>query len=144
MVTILGLLAAAGYGAADFFGGAATRRNTVFNTLFLSTPIGLTLLLIGALWVGGTPSATVLAWGLASGLAGGAGMITFYRALARGPMSVVAPVSALAAAILPVLVGTARGERLNATSLPRPERLRKIQQLGMAVAVAGIALVTAG
>lgn len=117
MVTILGLLAALGYGAADFLGGAASRRSTVFNALLLSTPVGLALMFLIAAGAGGTPTPASLGWGLASGLAGGTGLISFYRALARGPMSVVAPVSALAAAIIPVMVGAARGERLNAAAL---------------------------
>lgn len=117
MVTVFGLLSALGYGAADFLGGAASRRSTVFNALLLSMPVGLALLFLTAAGAGGTPTPASLAWGLASGLAGGTGLITFYRALARGPMSVVAPVSALAAAMLPVMVGTARGERLNAAAL---------------------------
>jgi len=117
MVTLLGIGAALAYGAADFFGGAASRRASTLAALMVSVPVGLFLLFMGALGVGQAPTVTGLAWGLAAGTAGGAGMITFYRALARGPMSVVAPVSALAAAVVPVAVGSLRGERLNAAAL---------------------------
>jgi uncharacterized membrane protein len=78
----------------------------------VSVPVGLAFLFLMAVAAGGAPTTVGLAWGFGAGLAGGAGLITFYRALAEGPMSVVAPVSALAAAVIPVAVGTLRGERL--------------------------------
>jgi drug/metabolite transporter (DMT)-like permease len=121
MVTLLGLGAAIAYGAADFLGGAASRRATALKVVGLCVPVGLAVLLAAALLTGratgDTPTAHGLAWGFGSGLAGGTGLIAFYRALARGPMSVVAPVSALAAAVLPVMVGTLRGERLGPAML---------------------------
>ncbi|MGI8333333.1 EamA family transporter [Actinomadura scrupuli] len=112
MVTLLGLGSALFYGAADFLGGAASRRATVLPVLMVSVPVGLAILCLIAIVAGDAPAPAGLAWGFGSGLAGGAGLITFYRALASGPMSVVAPVSALAAAVLPVVVGTLGGERL--------------------------------
>lgn len=117
MVMILALGAALAYGAADFLGGAATRRANVLKILLISVPVGLTAIVIGALATGssgGGPTWPGMLWGFASGLAGGTGLIMFYRALAQGPMSVVAPVSALAAAILPIAAGVLRGERLDA------------------------------
>jgi drug/metabolite transporter (DMT)-like permease len=112
MITLLGLGAALVYGIADFLGGSASRRASALPVLMVSVPVGLTVLSVIAIVTGGPPTLAGLAWGFGSGLAGGAGLITFYRALASGPMSVVAPVSALAAAVLPVVVGTLRGERL--------------------------------
>jgi drug/metabolite transporter (DMT)-like permease len=117
MVTLLGLGAALAYGVADFLGGAASRRSTVLRVLMLCMPVGLAVLVVAAAATGGMPTTHGLAWGCGSGVAGSAGLISFYRALARGPMSVVAPVSALAAAVLPVAVGTLHGERLDATVL---------------------------
>jgi len=60
---------------------------------------------------GGPPRAAGVAWGACAGLAGGVGFIFFYEALAAGPMSVVAPVSALMSTVLPVAVALAEGER---------------------------------
>ncbi|SEG82794.1 Uncharacterized membrane protein [Thermomonospora echinospora] len=113
MVTALALGAAFAYGIADFMGGAASRRTAVLRVLLISVPAGVVCLTVASIVAGGTPTPSGLAWGAASGLAGGAGLITFYRALAQGPMSVIAPVSALTAAVLPVAVGTLRGERLD-------------------------------
>ncbi|NEA27595.1 EamA family transporter [Actinomadura bangladeshensis] len=117
MVTVLALSAALAYGVADFLGGTVTRRSTAIRALTWCVPIGLAVVLVSALLSGGSPSAGPMAWGFVAGISGGAGLITFYRALARGPMSVVAPVSALAAAVLPVGVGIAEGERLDASVL---------------------------
>lgn len=115
MVTVLALSAALAYGVADFLGGAVTRRTTALRVLTWCVPVGLGIVLVAALLGGGGPAPGPLAWGFAAGLAGGTGLITFYRALARGPMNVVAPVSALAAAVLPVGAGIARGERPDAS-----------------------------
>ena len=46
-----------------------------------------------------------------SGLGSGAGTVFLYRGLATGRMGVVAPVSAVGAAVVPVVVGVATGER---------------------------------
>jgi uncharacterized membrane protein len=117
MVTVLALSAALAYGVADFLGGTVTRKTTAIKALSWCVPIGLAVVLVSALLTGGRAGPGPMAWGFVAGLSGGAGLITFYRALARGPMSVVAPVSALAAAVLPVGVGIARGERLDASVL---------------------------
>ncbi|MCP2340497.1 DMT family transporter [Actinomadura rupiterrae] len=117
MITLLALGAALSYGVADFLGGTVTRHSSTLKALFWCVPAGLAVLAASALLTGRIPTATSLTWGFVAGLAGGAGLMTFYRALARGPMSVVAPVSALASALLPIAVGVARGERLDATVL---------------------------
>ncbi|WP_242614035.1 EamA family transporter [Actinomadura roseirufa] len=114
---MLALGAALAYGVADFLGGAVARRSTALRALVWCVPVGLLVVLASALVTGGSAAPAPIAVGFGAGIAGGAGLITFYRALARGPMSVVAPVSALAAAVLPVGVGLLRGERLDAAVL---------------------------
>jgi drug/metabolite transporter (DMT)-like permease len=114
---LLSLGSAVVYGAADFFGGAAARRVPARSVLLISLPVGLAVLVAGALATGDVPTRPGLVWGLAAGLAGGTGLIVFYGALARGPMSVVAPVAALISALLPVAAGLAQGERLTPSVL---------------------------
>ena len=112
MIIALALSSAIVFGAGDFCGGAASRRGGPLRVLLVSLPTGLALLLVVALLGGGShPGA--LGWGAASGVAGGAGLLVFYRALAEGPMSVVAPVSGLMAAVLPAIVGVASGDHLS-------------------------------
>lgn len=111
MSGLLAIAAAVSYGTADFFGGAAARRQTALAILLVSTPTGLLTMLAAAALTGGQPTAAGLLWGAAAGAFGGTGVMLFYHALAVGPMSVVAPVSALTAALLPVAVALATGER---------------------------------
>jgi drug/metabolite transporter (DMT)-like permease len=111
MVTVFALTAALLYGSADFLGGAATRRAHVLSVLLISGTTGLAVVGLAALLAGGPPRAAGLAWGAWAGAAGGVGFMFFYAGLAAGPMSVVAPVSALASTVLPVAAALADGER---------------------------------
>ncbi|HEY2316233.1 MAG TPA: DMT family transporter [Streptosporangiaceae bacterium] len=115
MVTIFALAAALLYGSADFLGGVATRRAQALSILPASTLAGLAIVLVAALAAGESPSRGGLAWGLAAGAVGGIGLIIFYAGLAKGPMIIVAPTSALSATVLPVAVSLAGGERASAT-----------------------------
>ncbi|MGW0806918.1 EamA family transporter [Nonomuraea sp. NPDC002799] len=99
------------YGTADFFGGLATRRAQVLSVVVLSQIAGLALILVLLPLLPGSFSSGALLWGLAAGLSGAAGLVLFYRALAMGVMSVVAPTTAVTSAALPVLFGLASGER---------------------------------
>ena len=112
MVAIFALTAAVLYGTADFLGGAASRRTSAIAVLSLTAPFGELIVLAAALLAGGPLRTAGLWWGAAGGVAGGVGLIVFYAGLAAGPMSVVAPVSALVSTVLPVGVAIAQGERL--------------------------------
>lgn len=111
MITVFALAAAVLYGGADFLGGAASRRAHTLAVLTVSAPAGALIMLVAALVAGGPAHLGGLGWAAAGGLAGGAGLIVFYEGLATGPMTVVAPVSALVATVLPVGVALASGER---------------------------------
>jgi drug/metabolite transporter (DMT)-like permease len=111
MVAIFALAAAVLYGTADFLGGAASRRTSALAALSVTAPVGLAVAIIAALAAGGPIRLAGFWWGIAGGAAGGVGFIAFYAGLAAGPMSVVAPVSALVSTILPVGVAVAQGER---------------------------------
>jgi drug/metabolite transporter (DMT)-like permease len=115
MAMILALAAALLYGPADFLGGLATKRARVLAVLPLSVTAGAAVLLTGALLSGQSPSSASLGWGVMSGAFGGVGLIVFYAGLAAGPMSVVAPVSALMSTVVPVGVALAEGERASAS-----------------------------
>jgi drug/metabolite transporter (DMT)-like permease len=114
---LLGLLVAVTYGSGDFCGGQAMRRAPVGATLLWTQAIGLAALLLVAPFAGGSPSAGDLALGAVAGLAGAAGIGCLYRGLSIGRASVVAPVSAVGAAILQVAWGLARGEDPGAVAL---------------------------
>src|SRR5918999_149058 len=103
--SVIALLSAFAYGAADFLGGLATHRASATAVVIVSQAAGLALLaaIIGFL-PGSLPHVRDLVWGAVAGLAGGGGVALLYRALAIGPMSIAAPVTAVCAALIPVAV----------------------------------------
>lgn len=114
MAIILSLCAALTYGAADFIGGLMTKRNDVFRVVLLSQLFAVVpLLVVFPLLNDGTFARDVWFWGAAAGLTGGGGVILLYRGLAIGRMSVIAPITAVLAAAVPVLFGLATGDRLS-------------------------------
>ena len=112
MVIVFALAAAVLYGSADFLGGAASRRSRALSVAVLSMPAGGVVMLLAAVVAGGPLPTSGLGWAVAGGAFGGIGLIAFYTGLAVGPMSVVAPVSALVSTVLPVGVAVASGEDL--------------------------------
>jgi drug/metabolite transporter (DMT)-like permease len=127
---LLALLSAMLWGVGDFVGGLASRRSTPLQTLVLTTPAGLLLVLPFALLIGGNAAGSVVP-GLVSGAFGSFGILLLYAALSVGPMGVVSPVSAVLGAAIPVVVGLVRGERPGVAAY-----------VGMALAV--VAIVTVG
>jgi drug/metabolite transporter (DMT)-like permease len=125
----LALGASLAWGASDFLAGLKTRRLALLWVLLVSQATGLVLVLTAAI-VLGEPlpgrDAALLAAG--AGVAELVGFAALYRALAIGTMSVVAPISAMAA-LLPIAVSLAEGTAPTAT-----------QGLGMVLALAGAML----
>jgi drug/metabolite transporter (DMT)-like permease len=118
MAILLGLAAALTYGAGDFVGGLVTRRAPLFSVVVLSQVAGTTLLLATVpFFVESGPTGSALLWGGASGVAGATGVLLLYKGLAAGRMSVVAPITSIEAAIVPVVWGLATGERPPALAL---------------------------
>src|SRR6266571_4997043 len=100
MVIVFALAAAVLYGSADFLGGAASRHSRALSVAVLSVPVGALVMLAAALAAGGQAPTAGLGWAVASGGFGAVGLMVFYAGLAAGPMSVVAPVSALVSTVL--------------------------------------------
>jgi drug/metabolite transporter (DMT)-like permease len=108
---LLALAAAVAYGSADFIGGLLSKRASVWTIAVVMQAAGAAGLSLVAAVGYDWPGARDLAWGAAAGIGSGAGTFFLYRGLAGGRMSVVAPLSAVGAAVLPVLIGVATGER---------------------------------
>jgi uncharacterized membrane protein len=112
MASLLALLAAVFYGAADFLGGITTRRATMIGAVLVTQGAGLAvLLLVTPLLPDAHLTRTDVIFGALGGITGSVGVGLLYLALAIGPMSVVAPVTAVCAAIVPLGVGLMLGER---------------------------------
>jgi len=125
----LGLSSAVCWGVADFFGGIQTRRLPVVAVTLVSQATGLILAAIAVLAIGhAPPPARALALAAIAGATGVIALTAFYRALAIGTMSIVAPISAAGAA-LPVIVGLASGEHPSG-----------LQLAGIGAAIVGVVL----
>lgn len=109
MATVaFGLVAAVTWGSGDFAGGLLARRAPVLGVVMVSQVVGTVLALAIAVGRGETmPLASDVPWSIAAGLTGGIGIVALYRGLAVGRMGVVAPVTGVLAAAIPVVFGVA-------------------------------------
>ena len=105
------MAAAASYGVSDFLGGLASRRAAALRVVLVSYALALAMIGVIAVAVDGTISLPAILWGSLCGLSQGLGVWLFYAALGAGPISVVAPPTAVLAAGVPFVVGLAIGER---------------------------------
>jgi len=106
LALICGLAAAASFGTGDFCGGFATKRSSVFRVIVISQLFGL--ILLTGLAVGldePIPSGKSLFFGGMAGFCGTGGLTALYIGLARGHMGIVAPLSAVVGAVLPIIIG---------------------------------------
>lgn len=112
MPVLLATLSSLVYGTADFTGGIASRRNDGVVVTVVSQTFGCVALVVAlAVWPEVTVGASDLWWGALAGVGGGLGLMCFYPALAKGPMSAVAPTTAVCSAVVPLLAGLVAGER---------------------------------
>ena len=107
MLSILyGILSAATWGAGDFIGGLASKRTSPYRVLFLAELAGMIPFTALALLLREPmPPTSDMLVGAGSSLIGLAGLLFLYRALASNQMTIAAPVSALFAALIPVVFG---------------------------------------
>lgn len=112
MLTVLLALGSASlYGLSDFLGGLASRWASVWAVAVVTQVTAVIAMGLVALLTGGEPGPGDLAWGALAGVGTGIGTAYLYRGLSSGRMGVVAPLSAVGAALLPVAVAVALGER---------------------------------
>jgi drug/metabolite transporter (DMT)-like permease len=126
----LGLSSGLCWGAADFFGGIQSRRLPALTVAFWSQLAGAIALAIALAIEGVRPAATGIAWGLAAGVGSGCALVLFYRSLAEGTMSMVAPISACGA-IVPVAAALLTGNQPGV-----------LAALGVLATIAGVILVS--
>ncbi len=128
---VLAALSGLVWGAGDFAGGKATQRVPAIASVALSKAVALPALGLYLVLIPGTPRLASFGWGALAGICGGAAMIVFYRALSGGAMAVVAPVSAVTAALVPLVIG------LIIEAFPGP-----LPVIGAGCAIVAIALVS--
>ncbi len=118
------------YGASDFFGGLAARGTSAVRVTLINSIAGLAVLVVAALVLPSRWGAPVLLWGVLAGVCGAVALVLLYACLALGPMSILSPILALVAAVIPITVGFVRGERLSG-----------LGYLGLAIGLLAIVLI---
>ena len=112
MGVLFAIASAALYGTGDFFGGMAAKRLSIWVVVPVSGLFGLlTACAATAVLSPGVPLRSDLELGALAGIVGGGAIACLYRGLAIARMSVVAPITAVVAAVVPVVYGIAIGER---------------------------------
>jgi drug/metabolite transporter (DMT)-like permease len=106
MAVFLSGLAALVWGVADFLGGFATKKSATTWVSFLAAAAGLAMALIASPLISDLILVEI-AWGCAAGVGGALGIGLLYHGLGVGPVGVVAPISAVVAAVVPFVVGVA-------------------------------------
>jgi len=110
----LSLLTGLLFGAGDFIGGLAGKRMSILQVLVGAHLIGLVGITAASLVLADSFIAADLGWGAVGGAFGIVGLGLLYRGLARGPMGVVAPLTAITSAAVPALWGVAvSGDKLS-------------------------------
>jgi drug/metabolite transporter (DMT)-like permease len=104
---LYGIASALSWGAGDFAGGLSSRKVGAYRAVFYADFFGL-LLLFAAYFIypETLPAARVIWVSAIGGMLGTVGLLILYYSLTKGQMSIAAPVSALFAAVLPVIVGS--------------------------------------
>jgi drug/metabolite transporter (DMT)-like permease len=130
LTIVLALGASAAWGSADFLGGRASRGVGALGVATFSKVAGAAGLAVAAAVAGDVPSREEAGWAIGAGLFGAVGLLELYRALAIGPMSLVAPLTACGGAV-PVIAAFATGD------VPGP-----LTGAGLFVAFAGALIVS--
>ena len=111
MAIVLALLSALAYGISDFLGGIFSKRSSPWQVAVAAQTSSTFFNFLAALVIGGSPIASDWGWGALAGLSAGIGAVFLYRGLADARMGVVAPLSAVGSALVPVVVGLSTGDR---------------------------------
>ena len=125
LAALLSLSASLAWGVGDFLGGVKSRVLPALTVMAVSQPFGLVALGIAVAVRGTGPDGWDVCWACLSALLGTIGLAAFYRGMAAGAMSVVAPIAAVAAGV-PVVWGVLGGDRLSF-----------LQAIGIAFALGG-------
>jgi drug/metabolite transporter (DMT)-like permease len=106
---VLAILFAAGtalvWGSSDYCGGRASRRGNALGVTVVSQLFSVPVLAVMTLVVPGALYGSDFGWGAAAGAAGFVGIVLLYRGLATGAMAVVAPITAVTSAVVPMVIG---------------------------------------
>jgi uncharacterized membrane protein len=111
MAVLLALFGALTYGLSDFVGGLVSRRASAWSVAVVAQLSSAACTVVVAVTGTGSPHARDFGWAVLAGVGSGIGVGFLYRGFSSGRMSVVAPISAVGSAVVPILAGTVTGER---------------------------------
>src|SRR6478672_8383582 len=124
----LALGASLSWGLADFFGPLKGRTLGTLRVLFGAQVAGLAAIALAVAIRGKGPDGAAVVLAIPAALSGTLGLFAYYRGMAVGAMSVVAPIAGVSAAV-PVAFGLATGDR------PSPAQIA-----GIVLALVGVGL----
>ncbi len=134
LAVVFGALAGLSYGAADFSGAVASKKtNATVVTVAMQVVSLLALFGVLAIFPEDQRLLSDLVWAGLGGIGIAIGLTTFYQALAIGPMSTAAALTALVGSLVPLAASLLLGER------PGP-----ITMSGILLSVPAVMLVSAG
>ncbi len=124
--------AALSWGGGDFSGGMGARRVSSLAVTLISNPVGVVFLVLVAVFKGSpVPTAGDALIGVLVGIFGALGIFLLYRALSTGQMGIAAPITAVLANAVSVLVSAAT------EGAPNP-----LKWLGFVIASVGVWLIS--
>src|SRR5512142_2836601 len=85
---------------------------SALGVMAVSQPFGLAALAVIVVVRGTGPPGPEVAWAVLAAVLGTSGLVAFYRGMAAGAMSVVAPIAAVAAGV-PVVWGLTQGDSVS-------------------------------
>lgn len=132
MPVLIAAVCAVVYGVADYCGGRAS-RSAPSTTVTLLGQMASLIFGIGVVAIARDElsSASDLLWGATAGVSSAIALVAFYHALSHGAMTVVAPITAVTSAVLPIVFALVRGERPHA-----------LAYVGIGLAIVAVVLVS--
>jgi drug/metabolite transporter (DMT)-like permease len=131
MTLLFALTAAMFYGIADYSGSRGSRLANSASITFAGQAAALAIISVYLLaFRSSPPPLESWLWTTGGGFGGAIALVAFYRAMSKGSMTVIAPITAVIGLSVPVIAGFIQGER--------PDTLA---WFGIALAVVAVALV---
>ena len=122
------LAASIAWGVGDFLGGLKSRTVPVLVVLVLAQVSGVVAIGLVVAIAGNPPPGASILWAPLAAIFGTIGLAAFFRGMAVGSISVVAPIAAVGA-VVPVVFGIATGDDVSS-----------VQLVGFVFALGGVAL----
>jgi uncharacterized membrane protein len=128
LAAIAALGASVAWGIGDFLGGYKSRTVPVLVVILLAQVAGVASIGLVVLLAWNSPPGPSVAWAGLAAVSGTIGLASFFRGMAVGAISIVAPIASVAA-VVPVVFGIATGDEVSS-----------LQLAGFVLALGGVAL----